>query len=62
MELARLRKEKESINETTKNLDGRGVTNDEHLGNIWGYASKYEDRHTGKLPVTKDVEEQKELL
>jgi len=34
MELARLRKEKESINETNKILDGRGVTNDEHLGNI----------------------------
>ena len=34
MELARLREEKESTNKTDKNLDGRGVTNVEHLGNI----------------------------
>ena len=29
------------------------LTNDEHPGNIWGYASKYGDRLIGKLPVTK---------
>ena len=34
MELARMREEKESTNKTDKNLDGRGVTNDEHPGTI----------------------------
>ena len=62
MELARLREEKESTNKIDKNLDGRGVTNDEHLDTICGYASKYGDRLIGKLPVTKIVEEQIESL
>ena len=33
--------------------NGRGVTNIDDLGNIWGYTSEYRDRLTGKLPVTK---------
>ena len=43
-------------------FDFQILTNVEHLGNIWGYASESRDRLTGKLPVTKNVEEQKESL
>ena len=48
--------------ENDNDSNGRGVTNVEHLGNIWGYASESRDRLTGKLPVTKNVEEQEELI
>ena len=53
MDLARLREKKESTDDADNNLDGRGVTNNDDTANIRGYASKYEDRFTGNLPVTR---------